>query len=100
LGPKIERLPDDHPFKPMCLFALSRLFESTRNIAECKRLFIKALKLWRYRGDDYHAAWALEQLSNTNRLMGLLKEGIQQVREALEVFERHGATVEQAQCLI
>ena len=42
---------------------------------ECRRLLMYTLKLWRERGDDYRVALALRHLSDTNRLMDLLKEG-------------------------
>ena len=34
LGPKIKRLPDDHPSKLNCLFKLSQLFGLVRNHRE------------------------------------------------------------------
>jgi hypothetical protein len=63
LGPKLEGLPDDHPSKPTCLYQLSRLFDSVGNFAECKRLFVHTLKLWRERGDDFGVAGTLLSLS-------------------------------------
>ena len=100
LKPKIEGLPDDHRSKPECLFRLSRLFASVRNWAERKRLLTLALRLWRERGNDHHVARTLGHLSDTNRLMGHPKEGMQLVEEALGIYERLGDTVEQGQCLI
>ena len=100
LGPKIEGLPDDQPSKPDCLLELSLLFNSVGNRVERKRLLTHALKLWRERGSDPHVARALRHLSSTNRLMDLHEEGTRQAREALEICERLGDTVEQAWCLV
>ena len=100
LKSKIEGLPDDHRFKPDCLFELSRLFYSAGNNAECKRLLTHALKLERERGNTPMVARLLTDLSDTNRDMGLLEEGIQQVKEGLEMYERLGHTVKQADSLI
>ena len=100
LGPKIETLPDDHPSKAQCLFGLARLSLSVGNLVERKRLLNHALKLWREQGDEFQAAQTLNSLSNTNQGLGLHEEGIQQAKEASEIFERLGDPVEQAQCLI
>ena len=100
LGPKIERLPDDHPSKPHYLFQLSRLFQRVGNNIERKRLLIHILKLSRERGDDHQLAPTLRHLSHAHFQMGLLKEGIPQAREASEISGRLGDTVEQARCLI
>ena len=100
LGPKIEALPDDHPFKPECLYDLSRLFHSAGNYAECKRLLTHSLKLSRERGDELWVAHKLRNLCEANREMGLYKEGIQQAKEASEIFERLGNTTKKADCLI
>jgi len=100
LEQKIEGLPDDHRSKPDCLFRLSRLFYSIGNHAERKRLLICVLNLQREGGNDYKVASALVELSNVNQLTGLYKEGIQQAKEALEIFERLGNTARQANCLI
>ena len=88
LGSKIEGLPDNHPSKPQCLVELSQLFDSIGIPAECKRLLIHALKLRRERGDDSQVALILRFLSDANRLLDLEKEGIQQAKEALEIYER------------
>jgi tetratricopeptide (TPR) repeat protein len=42
----------------------------------------------------------LSYLSDTNRLLGLGQEAIEQAREAMEIFERLGDTVKQAECFI
>jgi len=97
LGPKIEGLPDHHHSKPQCLFQLSGLFNSVGNYMVRKRLLTHALKLWRERGDDLHVTQTLGVLSDANRLLGLYKEGIQQVKEALEIYKRLGNTSGQAQ---
>jgi len=99
LKPKIEGLSDDHHFKPECLYELSKLFNSVGNRVECKKLLTHVLKLCRERGDHNMVAQTLCQLSGVNRLMGLPKEGIQQAREALEIFESLDNTVGQALCL-
>jgi len=60
LQPRIEGLPDDHRFKPDCLFELSRLLFLVGSFVECKRLLTLTLKLWREREDDYAVARVLE----------------------------------------
>jgi len=100
LKPKIEGLPDDHHSKPNCLLQLSQLFESVGNHTECKKLLIYALNLWRGRGSDDEVATTLVELSHINQLIGLNEEGMEQAKEASEIFERCGDTTSQAQCLI
>ena len=99
LGPKIEGLPDDHRFKPKCLVMLSRLFGSVGNFPERKRLLTHALKLRRDRGDDPQVAETLRLLSGANRQLGLYKEGIQQVKEASEIYKRLNHAHGQSQSL-
>ena len=53
LRPKIEGLPDNHPFKPKCLLMLSMLFSSVGHEVERKRLLVHALELWREQGDSF-----------------------------------------------
>ena len=96
LGPKIEGLPDDHQSKPECLFQLSHLFDSVGNTAKCKQLLIHTLKLQKEHGDDLAVADTLRSLSHTNRLLGHLKEGIQQVEEALIIYTQLGDAFGQA----
>jgi len=99
LKAKIEGLPDDHSSKPECLFELSRLFGSVGSDVERKRLLTCVLKLERERGSDHQVARILRHLANANRVTRVPKEGIQLAKEALEIGERLGETVVQAQCL-
>ena len=99
LGPKIEGLGDDHPSKPRCLVELSRSFESVGNEVERKHLLVRALKLYRERGDDDQVTHTLRRLSDANRRLRLFKEGVRQAEEALEIQERIGDAMEQARCL-
>ena len=99
LGPKIEGLPDDHPSKPLCLVQLSWLFNAVGNNLEYKRLLIDALKLWRERGQDYEAADSLRYLSDANRWLGLREEGMQQAREAVEIYKRLNSVLGQSNAL-
>ena len=100
LGPKIEKLPDDHPSKAPCLREVSRLFNSVGNFAECERLLSHSLKLWRERGNDFQVAQTLRDLSDTNRRIGLREDGLRQANEASKIFEQLGHVVGQAECLI
>jgi len=99
LGSRIERLSDGHPFKPQCLYQLSRLLGSIGSNGEDKRLLSHTLKIWRERGDDHRVAQTLERLSNANRMLRLYEEGIQRAKEGIEVYEQLGDTVGQADCL-
>jgi tetratricopeptide (TPR) repeat protein len=98
LESKIEGLPDDHQFKSVCLFQLSRLCQRVGNFGEQKRLLTHSLKLERERGSDTEVAHILNRLSCANEQLGFYAEGIQQAREAVGVFERTGGTVWQADC--
>jgi len=100
LKPKIEGLPDDHSSKPECLFELSRLFDFVGNQVERKRLLTCVLKLERERGNDHQVARTLKHLADANHHVGLPEQGIQLAKEALEIGERLGDRVLQAQCLI
>ena len=99
LEPKIEGLPDSHRSKPICLFRLSRLLGSVGNHVGRKRLLDHTLKLWRERKSEARVAQTLRFMSGTNGLLGFRKEGIQQVKEALEISERLGDVSEQARSL-
>ena len=90
LGTKIEQLPDDHRFKPRCLFELSRLFQTAGNYEEQKRLLSYALNLFRQRGNNIWIAVTLRSISNANLRLRLFGEGIQQAKEAAEIFEMLG----------
>ena len=100
LGPKFEALPDNHPFKPNCLLLLSRLFGGVGNQEGEKRMLVQSLRLWRERGNGQGVADTLAYLSDTNRTLKLYKEGIQQAKEALDIYGQLGKTDSQAQCLI
>jgi tetratricopeptide (TPR) repeat protein len=99
LGPKLEGLPDNHPFKPKCLFHLSRLFDSVGNLLEYKRLLLHTLKLWRDREEDSQVAETLRFLAGVNRQLDLFEEGIRQVKEALEIYEQLNHAEQQAASL-
>jgi len=99
LGPKVERLRDDHPSKPQCLLKLATLFDFLGNSMEEKRLLTYSLKLHRDRADDREVAHTLRLLSGANRQLLFYKEGIQQAKEALGIRERLGDPVAQARCL-
>lgn len=96
---KVEGLPDGHRSKPGCLLELSKSFDFVGNWAECKRLLTQVLKLRIEGGSDREVATTLMELSNTNWLLNLYKEGIQQAREASEILERLGETTGQVHCL-
>jgi len=99
LGQRIEKLADDHPCKPVSLFQLARLLKGLGNRTERKRVLTCALELWRGQGDDPQIAQVLRVLADANRLLGLHKEGMQCVEEALKIYERFGDTEKQALCL-
>ena len=100
LGPKIKQLPDDHDFKFDCLWPLAWLLGVVGNYAEKKRLLDHALKLERERGNDRRVALILATLPSANAQLGLAKEGIDQAKEALEIFERIGDVEKQADSLV
>ena len=98
LGPKIEGLSDDHRFKPQCLFQLSRLLGVLGNDVDGKRLLTRTLELERGQGNDDRVARTLWCLANANRLLDLYKDGIQQSKEALNIYERLRDAEGQAKC--
>ena len=100
LRPKIEGLPDDNPYKSPLLVRLSILSGLVGNQVERQRLLTHALRLEQGRGDDSVVSMILGELSDSNRQLGSLKEGIQQAKEGLEIRERLGDPIQQAECLI
>ena len=100
LGPKIEGLPDGHHYKPRCLTQLSELSDKLGNYAEQKRLLAHALKLERERGGATQVAYILEGLSTADAELGLFKEGIEEVKEALGIHERLEDVLGQSDCWI
>jgi len=100
LGPKIEEVAVNHPSKLECLIKLSELFQRVGNFAECKRLLTLSLKFSREQGDSHQLARTLKNISDADRLMRLFREGIEQAREASEIYKQLGDTVGQAKCLI
>ena len=99
LKSKIEGLPDNHRSKSRCLFELSQLLGSVGNHAEQKRLLTHSLALEREARDNSRVAQILRSLSSSNLILGLHEEGMQQAREALEMYKQSGDTVGQAWCL-
>ena len=99
LGPKIEGLPDDHPFKPPSLLALSRLLNEVGNCVESKRVLIHTWKLWRDRGDDLQVAHTLSSLAIANRGLHLYKEGIPCIFGASQIYEQLNNTAKQEESL-
>ena len=100
LRSRIEELLDDHRSKPVCLLRLSELSQGIGNYAEQKRLLMHALKLNRERENDGQVANTLYGLSTANRRLGLYEEGIQQAKEALEIYERLGIVARKGRCSI
>jgi tetratricopeptide (TPR) repeat protein len=88
LGLKIKGLPDDHPSKAKCMSRLAWLFHLVGNYMESRQLLIHTLKLWREQGNDPRVAEALWSISTTNRMLHLYGEGMQQTKEAYEIYER------------
>ncbi|KAF9781675.1 hypothetical protein BJ322DRAFT_238068 [Thelephora terrestris] len=99
LRSKVERLPDDHPSKPICLFLLSRLFGLMGNHTELKSFLLRLLALHRKEENDLLIARTLRELSDANRMLYLLEEGIREAKEALEIMERVGGATDRAMCL-
>ena len=99
LGTKIETLADDHPSKLECLLQLSRLFHRVGKYVEPERLLTHILKLSREQGNDDKLAQALYFLSSVHMFTGQYEEGMREIREASEVYERLGETTNQAICL-
>jgi len=60
---------------------------------------IHSLKLRRAEGNDPMVAQVLEILSNANRSLGLNEEGMEQAKEALEIYERLNSISGQARSL-
>ena len=99
LEPKIRRLPDDHPFKPQCLFELSLLFNSVGDYTEGRNLQFHAMELWIMLGRDSDVAETFLSLSETSRQLDRCEEGINQAKEAYEIFRRLGSTSGQERSL-
>ena len=102
LEARIEGLSDSHPSKSCFLVMLGGLFDSVGNNTGRKRVLTNALKVERegWNVDEGLVALILENLSDANRLLGLMKEGIDQAREALEIHRRIGDAKGQAKSFL
>ena len=100
LGPQIKQLPDDHHFKFDCSLHLVILLEDIGNHADRKQLLEHIWKLEREAGNDYRIALILVVLATTNGMLGLIQEGLDQAREAVEIFERIGDTKKHGHSLL
>ena len=100
LGPKIEGLSDDNPYKSDCLVGLSQLFHAVGNMVENTRLLTYALKLRREEGDDLRVAEVLKHISLANTSLGLREEGMRQAKDALEIYQRLNDTLSQGRSWI
>ena len=67
---------------------------------ERERLLARTLKLSREREDNHQLAQVLRELSDVHLQMDLYEEGIEEAKEALEIFEGLSDTVGRAQCSI
>lgn len=95
----IEGLPRHHRQKPECLFNLARLFQKFGNHTKENQLLTHVLELERERRNDARVVRTLISLSTGNRMLGHYEAGIQQAKEALEIYKRFGETESQANCL-
>ena len=100
LAQRIEDLSDRNRCKSRCLLVLSELFGEVGNEAERKRLLTCTLKLEMQRGNGFGTALTLQRLSDASRWLGHYEEGIQQAKEAVEIFKRLGETIRQAESLM
>ena len=100
LGRRVEELPDDHLLKADCLLWLSALARLVGDHSACEQLFARTLRLWKAIGDPHGTAVRLRFQSSANSEMGLHAEAIKQAREALDICEKLGDTMERAQSLI
>ena len=88
LGSGIKGLADSHPSKAKCLSQFAWLLYYVGKHVESKQLFLHALKLWREQGNDLHVAETLWRISESNRMLHLDKEGIQQAKEAFGIYRQ------------
>jgi hypothetical protein len=58
------------------------------NYVESKQLLIHTLKLWREQGNDFWVAEHCGVWLSQTRMLGLTKEGIQQLEEALKIYKQ------------
>jgi len=96
---KIENLPDGLR-KVQCTLELAHLLGSFGNGVERKQLLNHTLELAREWGDDGLVAEILTRLSAANQLLDHFEEGIQQAKEASEIFQQLSNTEGQTECLI
>ena len=85
LGPKIESIPDSYLGKPKRPSSLVDLVHALENIQEAKRFRILGLELLKNE-DDFGVSYALLDLAKATSMLGEIKGGIAQAKEASVVF--------------